>query len=236
MSSVTGDRIFTSLHNFRDVGGWPTRDGRAVRTGRLYRSDTLTKLTPDDLLVFDRMGIRTVFDLRRQAEIRQYGRVADRPDRQWINLCPDHELWEPVPYDEAAGPGRFLADRYVEMAVDGRAAFGGVLAMLAEDDAYPAVVHCFAGKDRTGVLVAVALALLGVDDGGIADDYALSAGWSEVAVLDDVPDHWLLAPREAMVMFLADLRARFGSVEAYAATAGVDAGTVTALRGQLLAG
>lgn len=234
MSSATGDRVFASLHNFRDIGGRPTRDGRVVRTGRLYRSDTLTKLSPDDLEAFDGMGIRTVFDLRRQAEIREFGRVPERADRRWVNLAPDHALWEPVPYDEAGGPARFLADRYLELAADGRAAIAGVLTMLAEADAYPAVVHCFAGKDRTGVLVAVTLALLGVDDDGIAEDYALSSDWSELAAPDDIPRHWLPAPREAMAMFLADLRAGFGSVERYAAVAGIGEAAVTALRGQLL--
>jgi hypothetical protein len=236
VSRATHDRIFASLHNFRDVGGWATRDGRQVATGRLFRSDTLTKLSRADLTIFDAMGIRTVFDLRRPAEIAEYGRVPDAHDRRYVNLSPDHGLWEPVPYDESAGPARFLADRYLELAVDGRAAVAGVVGMLSESGSCPAVVHCYAGKDRTGVLIALTLALLGVDDDGIADDYALSKDWTDYEPPDGVPGHWIVAPREAMTLFLADLRASFGSVERYAATAGIAEVEITALRSHLLFG
>ena len=234
MSHATDNRIFASLFNFRDVGGVATRDGRVVATGRLYRSDTLTRLSAADLVTFDGMGIRTVFDLRRRAEIAEFGRVPDALGRRYVNLTPDHELWEPVPYDASAGPARFLADRYMEIAVDGAAAIGGIVGMLSEPGACPAVVHCFAGKDRTGVLVAIVLGLLDVDDDGIADDYALSKNWTGTLTLDDVPNHWLAAPRDAMTLFLADVRTRFGSMEGYAATAGITGTGVASLRAQLL--
>jgi protein tyrosine/serine phosphatase len=234
VSHATHDRIFTSLNNFRDVGGVTTPEGRGVATGRLYRSDTLTRLSTIDLATFDAMGIRTVFDLRRRAEIAEYGRVPDALGRRYVNLSPDHELWEPVPYDASAGPARFLADRYMEIAVDGARAIAGIVGMLAEPGTCPAVVHCFAGKDRTGVVIAIILGLVGVDDDGIADDYALSKDWTGALTLDDVPNHWLVAPRDAMTFFLRDVRARFGSMDGYAASAGIAPVRVTALRAQLL--
>lgn len=234
MSHATHDRIFASLNNFRDVGGVDTRDGSRVARGRLYRSDTLTRLSPADLGTFDAMGIRTVFDLRRRAEIAEFGRVPDALGRRYVNLSPDHELWEPVPYDESAGPARFLADRYLEIAVDGAEAIAGIVGLLAEPGTCPAVVHCFAGKDRTGVLVGIILGLLGVDDDAIADDYALSKDWTGTLTLDDVPSQWLAAPREAMTLFLRDVRARFGSVDGYATSVGITGIGIAALRAQLL--
>src|SRR5262249_10087630 len=146
-------------------------------------------------------GIRTVIDLQRPDEVARHGHVPAGPRRRYLNIAPEHALWEPEPYDRLAGPARYLADRYLDMARDGRAGFVSVLSVLAEADNAPAVVHCFAGKDRTGVLIALTLGLLGVDDDAIADDYGLSNEWSASHAPPEMPEHWVVAPREAMVLF-----------------------------------
>ena len=204
--------IFTSLDNFRDVGGVATLDGRRIRTGRLYRSDSLTKLADADTELFDRLGIRTVIDLRRPTEVEEFGRIADAVDRQYVNISPQHRTWDQYEYDEAGGPARFLADRYLDLAIEGAGDLGAVMTTLSEATVSPTVVHCFAGKDRTGVVVALALSVAGVGAEAIAHDYALSNDWSMRFISDNVQTHWIPAPPEAMTMFLTDLAGEYGSM------------------------
>jgi protein tyrosine/serine phosphatase len=226
---------FSSLQNFRDVGGWPVADGRAVRTARFYRSDSLGKLDAGELTAFGALGIRTVIDLRRPNEVESGGRIADAVDRRYVNISPEHPLWNDSGYDESAGADRYLADRYLEFTETGRDGIGAVLAVIADGSGAPVLVHCFAGKDRTGVIVGLTLAMLGVADADIAEDYARSEEWTRLAAPDDLPEHWTVAPRTAITLFLADLRARYGTVERYAATAGLHDREIAALRAHLLA-
>lgn len=235
MTNRTRMPLFSSLHNFRDVGGYPTADSRSVRTARLYRSDTLAKLSEDEMHLFADLGIRTIIDLQRPSEIDRLGRIPDAPGRRYINIAPDYALWDVHAYDEAAGPDRFLADRYLDMARDGRAGFKAALGVLADESAAPAVVHCFAGKDRTGVLVALTLELLGVTDECICDDYARSEEWARRFAPTHIPAHWTGAPRDAMMTFLVEMRRDYGSVERYFAGAGITSAQFSSLRAHLLA-
>jgi protein-tyrosine phosphatase len=110
------------------------------------------------------------------------------------------------------------------------------------------VFHCAAGKDRTGVVAAVLLGVLGVGDDDIADDYSLSRlgmtrfkewivdNFPEAAdAMSKQPDAFLAAPVEAMHLFLDRVRDTFGSFDAYVAGLGVDDQTVDAVRRNLLA-
>lgn len=226
--------ILPSLDNFRDVGGPSAADGRRVRHNRLYRSDSLTKLSDADADAFAGLGIRTVIDLRRPNEVEEFGRIADAVDRRYVNISPRHATWDGTTYDEAAGPARFLADRYHDLARDGVDGIGEVIATLAEATTEPTVMHCFAGKDRTGVVIGLTLSAVGVGVDAIADDYALSNDWAERFNADNIQPHWVFAPREAMTLFLAELIAEYGSVRAYLAAGGVDDRHVAALRENLL--
>jgi protein tyrosine/serine phosphatase len=234
------------VFNFRDVGGHLGAEGRSVRWGRLFRSDTLSRLTEIDREAFTGLGIRTVLDLRRAYEIARDGRVPEWEGLVWHNIDPKHREWNPADYDERAGVARFLADRYLDLAEEGPAGLAGALAVLADSANAPAVVHCVAGKDRTGVVIALALSLLGVSDHDIAADYALTqlseakfmAWLSEtdpVAAKRIPPMFYRLTPPEAMLMFLTELRARHGSIERYVTGAGLAREQIAALRGHLLA-
>jgi protein tyrosine/serine phosphatase len=229
--------LFTSIWNFRDLGGTVTRDGNMVRSGRFYRSDSLAWISAHeaDLAAFGALGIRTVIDLQRPEEIAVHGHIPDTPDRRYLNIAPDHALWDRATYDEIAGPPRYLADRYLDMARTGRADFAKVLSLLADPETAPVVVHCFAGKDRTGITVALTLGLLGVTDDVIADDYAISNTWPDThAPPPEMPAYFVVAPRAAMMLFLHDLRAEYGSVEEYANAAGFGPDCVADLRVTLL--
>lgn len=234
---------FSCLYNFRDLGGYPTVDGRAVRWRRVFRSDSPHRLDGDDLTEFAKLGVRTVIDLRRPSEVDRDGRIPALPGLTYLHLHPKHREWQEYTYDADAGHARFLADRYLELAQDGIEAYGETLRVLADSRQTPVVFHCFAGKDRTGVLSAVTLGLLGVDDDTIADEYALTERTEPVfgefirtryPHWPPLPAHFLGAPREAMLLFLAGLRERYGSPLGYAEAAGLSGTEVRALREHLL--
>jgi len=233
-----------SVFNFRDLGGAPTTDGRAVHSGRLYRSDSLHRLTEQECAQLRTLGVRTVLDLRRPHEIERDGRIRDTSGLAYVNIHPVHREWNPANYDPTDGPARFLADRYLDMAEEGVDGLGEALRFLSDGDHAPVVMHCFAGKDRTGVLAALTLCLLGVPDPHIAADYARSeparapvpaavlAGSGAVAAAP--PVGLMACPPDAIMIFLTELRLRYGSVVGFAAHAGVTPEHVVALRGHLL--
>ena len=234
---------FSSTYNFRDVGGYAGLDGRTVRWRRLFRADSLHRLEGADWETFTALGVRTVIDLRRPLEVEEFGRVAEHEGLDYRNVVLEHVDWKDVPHPEDIVHERWLADRYLNFAEDGRAALSTALSIIADPGAAPVVVHCMAGKDRTGVTCALALALAGVSDEDIAADYALTTTsmQSLVAYLRETnpaavegQEHMFDSPAEAMVMFLADLRAAHGSVEDYVRAIGIKDEQVAALRDHLL--
>src|SRR3989440_9749509 len=194
---------FSTVFNFRDLGGLPSADGRTVHYGRLYRSDSLHRLTEEEGERLATLGVRTVLDLRRPAEIARDGRIPELPGLVYFNLHPAHREWHPSSYDEVAGTHRYLADRYLDMAAEGIDGFGAALRLISDADRAPLVMHCFAGKDRTGVLTALTLTLLGVPQAEIMADYAASeAAQARIGTeLAQLPAHVLARPPQAMDLF-----------------------------------
>jgi protein-tyrosine phosphatase len=240
---------FSTVFNFRDLGGYPAADGRTIRWERIYRSDGLHRLTEADLDAFAAVGVRTVLDLRRPDELAADGRIVESLGLAYHNVNFHPAMWP----EHDLGPDdmpRYLADRYAEMAaggLNGSNAVGPALRLLVDADTAPIVFHCAAGKDRTGVLAALVLSLLGVDDDVIADDYALTAEserryWQWRRSRSDAPPEdghlpaWVQnpCPRDAMVYFLRELRDRHGTVEAYARRTGIGAADIETLRAHLL--
>ena len=234
---------FTHLHNFRDLGGYSTAEGRAVRWGRLYRADSLGKLRGEDWVRFQELGVRTVIDLRYPWEIDAKGRVPEAEGLVYANLSIEHRPYDQAEIDPALDPWRYLADRYAEVALDGAAELREALELIADGDA-PQVFHCASGKDRTGLLAALVLTLLGVDEDTVAADFALTELATERLVADwqaAHPDRKLRwpgygrAPEDVIRLFLTDVRATYGSVEAYVRDhVGVDDAVVGRLRERLL--
>jgi protein tyrosine/serine phosphatase len=232
------------VFNFRDVGGYRGAGGRTVRWGQLYRSDSLHALTDADREAFEALGIRTVLDLRRPAEVERDGRVPDWNGVRWHHLYLRHREWTHAPYKRGSDLARYLADRYRDMADEGASGLAEAMDVLADAAAAPVVVHCVAGKDRTGVVCALTLSLLGVPDEDIAADYALSSPNLQRyldLLLAENPGHYnpnalpLDTPAEAMRLFLAELRAEHGSIERYATSAGLPSHRIGDLRNHLLA-
>ncbi|MGC4889902.1 tyrosine-protein phosphatase [Micromonospora sp. DT227] len=116
---MTAPLEFSTLCNFRDLGGWRTDNGRTVARGRLYRSDSLAKLAGDDLARFAALGVRTVIDLRYPWEIADRGRAPESLGVTWHNLSIEHRTYVQADIDPDVDPWRYLADRYAEVAEDG---------------------------------------------------------------------------------------------------------------------
>ncbi|CAM3370478.1 Protein tyrosine phosphatase [Stackebrandtia soli] len=235
---------FASLRNFRDLGGHSTGDGRVVASGRLYRSDSLGKLSDDDWVRFLDLRVGTVIDLRYPWEIARNGRVREADGLRYVNLSIEHRPYDQAEIDPDVDPWRHLADRYAEVASDGVVEIRAVLETIADADE-PVVFHCASGKDRTGLIAALVLTLLGVSDEDIVADYALTENASAGLVADwraANPGRVLRwpgygrAPADVMWHVLSDVAAGYGSMTGYVADGlGMDTADLAArLRARLL--
>lgn len=235
---------FSNVFNFRDLGGYRTGDGRTLRWRRLYRADDLSRLSEHDRVRFAELGIRTVVDLRRTEEVETDGRIPAFDGFTYHHVHLVHPYWPREEFLDTEHRVRYLVQRYHELITNAAEGIGQTLRLIADPQAAPLVFHCIAGKDRTGVVAALTLSLLGVDDDDIADDFTLSelaerAYWdfrkrNDPTVTGDRWTHITVSPREGMLAFLDHLRARHGSVAGYAASVGVTDEHVASMRAHLL--
>jgi protein-tyrosine phosphatase len=231
------------VFNFRDAGGYPVEGGGSVRWRTLFRSDALHRLDAAGAAAVAGLGLRTVLDLRSHAEVE----IAPSPVRGRVThvpLLPDLRDVSVAPQGAAhvdlGGIYRFFVDECAEP-------IAAAIGELCSDDALPALVHCSAGKDRTGLVVALVLAVLGVPDELIAADYALSAVCldpSQTPVIgqlrastglgEDLTSALLGSPPELIVEVLDRIRARAGSVEQYLRAHGLSDAALSQLRFALI--
>jgi protein-tyrosine phosphatase len=238
----------TGVFNFRDLGGYTAADGRMIRWRTLFRADGLDKLTTDDVDVLRPFGLRTVVDLRMAHEIEQRGRFpVDAYPVTFHNLSVMDAVWDrELARESALPPAEFLHERYTEMLDAHGHRFANALRLLAGPGAMPAVFHCAAGKDRTGLLAMLVLGSLGVASDDIVEDYALTsvtmdafltarAGEPALAArMADIPQMFFAADPQAMSLLLRDIEAAHGSVRGYVRALGVDDASLASLEEQLL--
>lgn len=256
MTSECPDRLLhlPSGHNFRDVGGYTTREGRKVKWRQVFRSGFMSKIAGDDITRLHELGIDTILDLRANDEREErptiwhhgtgaelwardhefsagsLGELALRPE-----LLPEHsregmfEIYRALPHEQL-GSFRELFTRMAQ----GR---------------LPILYNCSAGKDRTGLASALLLTLLGVDEATIEQDYMLSNDVIEglVDFMANSPKYRHLVQRlekalpmlrvepEYLATSMAVIARDHGTVERYLAEAvGVDADMQAAIRDLLL--
>ena len=246
-------------HNFRDLGGYRGAEGRVVRYGRFYRSGVLEHFTDDDLVRLRGLGIRTICDLRSNPE------RLNHPTR-W----PEHQADEPAvefwsrDHEDSAGnlmsvatdpassgddTRRVMTDMYRRLPYEQAPSYRVMFQRIASG-ATPLVVHCAAGKDRTGVAVALMLDILGVSRADITADYCLTdrffdglirlarnnkAGWSLDGVPQPVWEPLLRAEPVYIAAMFDELEQKHGSVAVYLAdVVGIRTAEMDAIRGALL--
>jgi protein-tyrosine phosphatase len=198
--------------NLRDVGGYPAGGGRRTRWRTLLRTDALDRLPAASQATLLDLGVRQVIDLRWPIELDEAPSVFRSSDSvQYRNIAL---------FDEDPGPGKTLADIY-RLMLDARAGqLVAVVRSLIVPDGLPAIVGCAAGKDRTGVTIAVVLAALGVPTDVVAGDYALSADLFAADVADEHLVDWRSSPAvvdcppEVMLEVLDHLERRHGGAQA----------------------
>jgi protein-tyrosine phosphatase len=249
--------------NFRDIGGYATADGRMVRWGKVYRTGVLTYFTANDHPQLLQLGVRAICDLRRAEE-------REREPSRWPDAAAQALSWDDgertptirafaaLQRDTAAGMFEAMLSLYRALPEWMGPRIRGLFECLAAGRA-PLVVHCAAGKDRTGIAVAVLLRALGVSEDTVVQDYLLTndagdfeafmrARHSSQLGLTNAAHPLLAMPRDVRrVLFSADpafleaafevIEREFGGLDGYLErVAGVDAAMLEKTRAELLQG
>jgi protein-tyrosine phosphatase len=240
----------TGTYNFRDIGGYRTQEGLYTRWGALYRSSHLGEITESDASLIHDLNIRLICDMRSELE------VLAMPNRILAG-AQQHNTPILLSQNEAFNRNTLihrmddleslLLEAYTEIMLDQYAkSFGEILHTLAEPGVLPAVIHCTAGKDRTGLLTMLLLGALGVPEATIIADYSqtnlfyqalkhsISTLAKRLAVVGLSMDHvtpLLVANPRMMSNILAYIKDKYGGIMAYLrGPAGLSEATISALR------
>lgn len=198
--------------NTRDAGGYPTRDGRFVRRGTIYRSAKLDRLTSAGAAAWRELGVKTVIDFCNRLTPWPFfgGDVWSVQLASSVHGCP-------ISFSKDGPPEEF----YIRGVQENADAYRSAFELLADTDNYPVLYHCAHGTDRTGVMSALLLSLLGVDRETTIADFRLS---EQVNLPGRLP---------AMNALLDHIETQ-GGIEAYLALIGVGPDTQAAIRGVLV--
>jgi protein-tyrosine phosphatase len=235
---------FAGALNFRDIGGYPVAAGGLTRWQAVYRSDSLHFLTASDLAAFDALGVKAVYDLRRPAELARF--PGPRGHVHLEVASGDLAGWPAGSLRTRRDGEEWLAADYLSMLATAAPAFGGLFTHLAADGELPAVVHCLAGKDRTGMAIALLLTALGVDRATVLDDYELTSqhlasrvpevveALAKLGITRPAAEGLMSAPRWAMAQALRELDEAHGGIRRYLlGPAGLTPSALDALRASL---
>jgi protein-tyrosine phosphatase len=165
-----------SIHNFRDCGGYVTTDGLHMRTGRLYRSGTLDDAKAADLRTLQTFGLKIIVDLRGEHEKKKELPRIDGARRIDVPIALETRTREKVQplMTQRGAEGEvidILKQMYRDLADEAWPQAGELFKILLNPDAYPVLIHCRAGKDRTGFMCALVESAIGVERAAIFQDY-----------------------------------------------------------------
>jgi protein-tyrosine phosphatase len=228
--------------NFRDAGGYPVQGGGTIAWRTLFRSDALHRVDRIGSQMIAELDLKTVLDLRTLEELMiAQSPLADFADRgtRIVHMSLVGDDFSELPL-ELDGVYSFMVDRR-------GSAIAAAIKLLASPGALPGLVHCTAGKDRTGMVIAFTLSALGVPDQIIAADYALSSMYlvaEQTAVIgqlgadtglgEQLTEALMASPPELIVRALDRARKQAGSVAAYLASNGLTEEDLNALRAALV--
>ena len=238
------------VHNFRDLGGYPTVSGATTKWRTLFRADGLHRLRgAGDIEIVQAFGLKSVIDLRTKREQQEQGifplddievdfHHVSIVDATWSDSQETPQIDDPV---------EFLVWGYRDLLEVGSEKFALALRILSSQENVPAVFHCAAGKDRTGVLAALVLSTVGVSDDIICGDYGLTRrsiektiSWAKLHYPEmatrwtEINPVYLAAEPQAMHVILNDLVSAHGSVINYVRSLGVSESEIQSLTALLL--
>jgi protein-tyrosine phosphatase len=170
--------ILSGQHNFRGLGGIPTKDGRRIRSGLLYRSGDLYSITDDDIKILKDLGLSLIIDFRSQREYEK------RPNREIPGVrevihfpiydAPRELAVQYVGESNGEGIKQLLIDEYARIVLQYTKEYRRFLFEVANNVNVPLVYQCSAGKDRTGLATIFLLTALGVEMEEVLKDYFLT--------------------------------------------------------------
>jgi protein-tyrosine phosphatase len=237
-----------ACYNVRDVGGYATADGGQIRWRALVRADNLCRLSPAGRAALVDYGVRTIIDLRSPAELAYAPHPFAPPHSEpgaptYLHLpLLDETDQEAIARLDSS---RSVQEMYILMIEQYPSQIAAIIRGVAQAEDGGVLVHCFAGKDRTGVVVALLLAVAGAESATIAADYAASDSYLQplyAEVLDslahDPPQQrqlasLLVSPAGGMHATLAHLDKAYGGPEAYLQAIGVSQQDLQQLRQRL---
>ncbi|MBL6967205.1 MAG: tyrosine-protein phosphatase [Desulfobacteraceae bacterium] len=241
--------------NFRDLGGYRTSDGRRVRWGQVFRSDSLARLTDRDRTRLRHLGLRLIIDFRTPNEVKKSpDRLPQSSTIRYLNLPITHGEFDFVGAVERIKKGDdswltedFMVSGYIHNLDEFAHVWGEVIRRLIVPGNRPLLFHCTGGKDRAGTCAALILLALGVPEETVIDDHQLSniliadlvkEAYKRIASYGVDPQKlspYFTAPMECIISFLEHLRQTYGSPADYLKTAaGLSEETLALLKEELL--
>ena len=222
--------------NFRDMGGYHTANGQRVRTGLLYRAGALGDITEKGMAQLQELDIKLICDLRsEEEEVAAPDKLPQDPALIYVHLpllAEDNRRERVMTlFFNRRKFTTMMPDMYTRVIIDGNAhLYGDILRRIANADNLPTLIHCTAGKDRTGVAAMLILSLLGVPEDVILADYSLSnlyydsylkfgtlaigsVAWTGVKAEDLQP--LFISHPDTLKAAIAHIHRKYGSVENY---------------------
>ena len=238
---------FEGCFNFRDIGGYENKEGQKVKWGKYFRAGRQDRMSEADLEGARSLSIKTQIDLRRPDEIEMQGRgPLEAQGTEYVNL-PVIPEGGSERLSQLVGDTKISGQRYLGYLHFGPECWQRMFAIFAAPTRLPVLIHCTAGKDRTGVSTAFLLTVLGVDRATIEADYLLT-NWDVDRQVDFVENTVGLpegidkatmkqlagVPETAMHDFLNGLDEEYGGALAYLESIGIDQQIQSAVRTEFL--
>ncbi|MEW6267081.1 MAG: tyrosine-protein phosphatase [Thermodesulfobacteriota bacterium] len=240
--------------NFRDLGGYRTLNDRRIKWGRVFRSDSLARLTEAGQTFLRNLELKLVLDLRSSTEVQKSPDLLPPGGPRYVNLPVQTSELNFVTAMERFKKGDlswltpdFMIRGYLRNVEECPGVWAEALRLAAEPQNQPLVFHCTGGKDRAGTLAALLLLVLGVPEETVVQDHQLTNELIgdllakvdkyllSLGIDPELARPYFTAPRDCITALLGHLQAKYGTVENYLTDkAGLDPETLTKLKDELL--
>ncbi len=240
MNFISQPLPLKGAYNVRDLGGYPTKEGKTTKYKSFLRADSLANLNADDRKYLYDYGVRLVIDLRAEAETKRNPDAIDHQAMEYINF----PLLDNIQSSFLQGnmPGN-MSEMYVQLVENSKPTLAAVLRKLAECGGC-ALYHCTAGKDRTGVMTMLLLTLAGVDIDTVVADYSITEEYMQPVFTQqkkmiqaagiEVPDFVFQSKPAFMRKLIKYIEQQYHTTENYLLQAGLNEPVIEKLRHKLI--